>query len=252
MTFRYLFLAGLILLLGCNSARTKYLPNPAAPGFNQEGSDPQAIAIADEVMLAQGGRGAWDAMRYLSWNFFGNRTLLWDKFTGNVRIDWLKKSQKVVVNVQTGAGKVWIDETLQTHPDTIAKYLDMGKKVWINDSYWLVMPFKLKDSGVTLKYIGTGKTDSGLDSDILQMTFNGVGVTPDNKYHIWVDKSSKLVRQWAFFEKFSDEQPRFKSPWDDYKKMSPAPVFLSGSRGPGRSLEPVETPKEVPAGSFGY
>ena len=55
MTFRYLFLAGLILLLGCNSARTKYLPNPAAPGFNQEGSDPQAIAIADEVMIGGGG-----------------------------------------------------------------------------------------------------------------------------------------------------------------------------------------------------
>lgn len=237
-------------LLSCNTTGGKYTPNPAAQGFNKDASDAKAIQIADEVMQAQGGRGAWDAVRYVSWNFFGNRKLIWDKFTGNVRIDWLKKSQTVIVNIQTGQGKVMINNTVQTHPDTISKYADIGKKVWINDSYWLVMPFKLKDSGVTLKYLGEGKTESGLGAEMLQMTFAGVGVTPDNKYHVWVDKSSKLVRQWAFFEKFDNEKPNFTSPWDNYHTLSPIPVMLSDSRGKDRSLAPVETPKEVPAGTF--
>jgi hypothetical protein len=114
------------------------------------------------------------------------------------------------------------------------------------------MPYKLKDSGVTLKYIGEGKTEAGLNADILQLTFAGVGVTPDNKYHIWVDKTAKLVRQWAFFEKFSTEKPNFISPWDDYKTAAPIPVMFSGSRGKDRSLEPVETPKEVPPGTFDF
>jgi hypothetical protein len=247
-----IILFSLGIMLSCNASKSKFTPNPAAPGFNQEGSDARAIQIADEVMQAQGGRGAWDAVRYISWNFFGSRKLLWDKFTGNVRIDWLKKSQNVIVNIQTGQGKVMLDNVVQTNPDTILKYVEIGKKVWINDSYWLVMPYKLKDSGVTLKYIGEGKTEAGLNADILQLTFAGVGVTPDNKYHIWVDKTAKLVRQWAFFEKFSTEKPNFISPWDDYKTAAPIPVMFSGSRGKDRSLEPVETPKEVPPGTFDF
>lgn len=252
MTIKIFCWLSFAILLSCNSAGGKYTPNPAAPDFNSAASDEKAVRIADEVMVAQGGRGAWDATRYISWNFFGNRKLVWDKFTGNVRIDWLKKTQSVIVNINTGQGKVMINNTLQTNPDTIAKYVEIGRKVWINDSYWLVMPFKLKDSGVTLKYIGEGKTESGLDADILQLTFAGVGVTPDNKYHIWVDKSSKLVRQWAYFEKYANEKANFTNPWDDYKKMAPAPIMLSASRGKDRSMEPLETPKTVPAGTFEF
>ena len=61
--------------------------NPAAPGFNAAGSDSVAIQIADQVMYAQGGRKAWDKSRYFYWNFFGRRSLLWDKNGGKVRIE---------------------------------------------------------------------------------------------------------------------------------------------------------------------
>ena len=245
------YLIFLVLLWSCSQTKTKFSANPAAPGFDHEGSDAKAIAIADEVMQAQGGRGAYDAIRYISWTFFNSRTLVWDKFTGNVRIDWLKKQQNVVVNIQNNTGQVALNGVLQTHPDSIAKYLDLGKKVWINDSYWLVMPFKLKDSGVTLKYVGEGKTEGGLESDILQLTFKGVGVTPDNKYHIWVDKTSKLVRQWAFFKKYEDPKPEFITPWDDYKTASPIPVQFSSSRGAKfGGMAPIETPVNVEAGTF--
>ncbi|HHL71578.1 MAG TPA: hypothetical protein ENJ29_03615, partial [Bacteroidetes bacterium] len=45
--------------------------NPPAPGFNLADSDARAIAIADEVMQALGGRRAWDKTRYITWRFFG-------------------------------------------------------------------------------------------------------------------------------------------------------------------------------------
>jgi hypothetical protein len=48
----------------------KKIANPAAEGFNESGSDAKAMAIADEVMQAMGGRKAWDKTRYLSWKFF--------------------------------------------------------------------------------------------------------------------------------------------------------------------------------------
>jgi hypothetical protein len=75
------------------------------------------------------------------------------------------------------------------------------------------------------------------------MTFKGVGVTPDNKYHVWVDQESFLVTQWAFFEKFTDEKPGFINPWTDYKPFHNG-VMLSSGRGRG-NMSDIETPKEL-------
>ena len=232
----------------CTGACTPRLSNPPAPGFNSAGSDPKAVAIADEVMAAMGGRKAWDETRVISWNFFGRRTLLWDKKTGQCRIEWLNRPLKIIVNTNDGKGRVLLDNVEQTHPDSLAKYLDTGKKVWINDSYWLVMPFKLKDSGVTLKYLGDGKTEKGEAADLLQMTFAGVGVTPDNKYHIWVDKKSRFVTQWAYFEKAGDAQPKLINAWADYKKLGN--IWLSESRGERGGMAPVSVSDAPPAGAY--
>ena len=56
-----------------------YYDNPPAEGFNAEESSPFAVILADQVMNSMGGRKAWDDTNVLYWNFFGARTLLWDK-----------------------------------------------------------------------------------------------------------------------------------------------------------------------------
>lgn len=241
----------LLILAYCTALRvapqppTDPDPNPPAESFNASGSDAQAMTIADEVMKAQGGRRAWERTHYISWNFFGRRALVWDKWTGNVWVRWTGRPQEAVVNLKTRQGKVWLGGKEQTQPDTIAKYLGRAYEVWVNDSYWLVMPFKLKDSGVTLRYVGMGKTDAGADADILQLTFSSVGVTPDNKYHIWVDKQSRLVTQWAYFKHFNDEKPQFKDPWRDYKSYGN--ILLSGDRGrTNATLYPIEVLEVIP------
>lgn len=242
-----LALACVIALL--SPACSSKITNTPAPGFNAAGSDPKAMAIADEVMLAMGGRRAWDDTRCISWNFFGGRTLLWDKTAGMCRIEWQKKPLKIIVNLNNGTGKVLLDGVEQTQPDSLAKYLDIGKKVWTNDSYWLVMPFKLKDSGVTLKYLGEGNTEAGEKADMLQLTFQNVGVTPDNKYHVWVDQKTHLVTQWAYYAKFADEKPQFTGPWADYRQYGK--IMLSGSRGKERpGMTPIQVMDKAPEGAF--
>ncbi len=52
--------------------------NPPAPGFDEAGSDPKAVDLADVVMKAMGGRKAWDNTHLITWNFFGTRRLVWD------------------------------------------------------------------------------------------------------------------------------------------------------------------------------
>lgn len=202
--------------------------NPPATGFDLTNSDQKAIKIADKVMIAMGGRKSYDNTRYLFWNFFGSRTLLWDKKEGNVKIESKKDDYTLVMNINSMQGKVKRKGEVLTNPDSLAKYLQMGKDIWINDSYWLVMPFKLKDSGVTLTYVGEQEVE-GKMNDVLELRFKNVGKTPQNKYQVFVDQSNNLVSQWSFFPKAEDTEPRFSTPWTGYTKHGK--ILLSGGRG---------------------
>jgi hypothetical protein len=185
--------------------------------------------IKTKVITAMGGQKAYDKTRYISWNFFGSRNLIWDKNKGRVRIDNLKENTVMILNINEKTGKVLRKGVEVTNPDSVSKYLEDARKIWINDSYWLVMPFKLSDEGVTAKYLGKSKTEDGKSAEILELTFEKVGVTPNNKYHIFFDDETGLVSQWSHFSNFSDEKPRFTMPWKDYQKYGK--IMLSGDRG---------------------
>ncbi len=202
--------------------------NPPADGFDLENSDPAAIEIADLVMEAMGGRLAWDGTRYLAWDFFGARKLVWDKLSGNVRVDF-PDSTVYLLNINDGSGKALKQGEEITNPDSLAKELEKGKNIWINDSYWLVMPFKLKDSGVTLKHLGTRKTLEDTPSHVLELTFKEVGVTPQNRYLIYVDTTTNLVNQWAFYREAGQDSANFILPWGNYNHYGN--ILLSDERG---------------------
>ena len=151
-----------------------------------------------------------------------------------MRIESQREDFKARMNINDMSGEVWKDGNMLAQKDTLAKYLDRAKSMWINDSYWLVMPFKLKDSGVTLKYEGEEISDT-LQADILELTFTEVGKTPENKYWVYVDKKDRLVNQWAFFTTANDTIPRFVLPWKDYKNHGS--ILLSGNRGRSKLSE---------------
>lgn len=220
--------------------------NPPAEGFNLDGSDAKAIAIADEVMEAMGGREAWDNTHYVCWKFFGRDALVWDKWTGNVRID-AANGMTYLTNINDETGRVFNNGREITEADSVANIMQQAKSIWINHSYWLVMPFKLKDSGVTLTYVGEEATQDGLLADKLKLTFEGVGRTPQNMYHVWVDKQSRLVSQWAYFPSTDSEEPRFTMPWLAYKKHGD--ILLSASRGE-RSMEDIMVFEDLPETVF--
>ncbi len=80
------------------------------------------------------------------------------------------------------------------------------------------MPYKFKDSGVTLTYSGINQSADGREADILELRFTNVGVTPENKYRVWVDRESRLVSQWAFYADAEDTELRFIAPWQDWQR----------------------------------
>jgi hypothetical protein len=235
----------LILFLAISSQI--FAQNPAADGFDAANSDAKAIEIADNVMKAMGGRKAWDKTRYITWNFFGNRKHVWDKWTGNVRVEGVKDKSVALINVNNDSGTIFRKGELVTNPDSLAKYIKSANGAWINDSYWLLMPFKLKDSGVTLKYLGEAKTQKDEDAYLLGLTFKEVGNTPQNKYQVWVTKSDNLVKQWAYYPKAELDKPQFTLPWINYQKTGN--ILISGDRGE-RKLTDIKVIKKVESKTF--
>ena len=84
---------------------------------------PTASELASLTMETMGGEEAWHNTRYLYWDFFGNRCLLWDKWTGNVRIDSYADSTTYLVNINTLNGKSMVRGKLVTNPDSVDFYV---------------------------------------------------------------------------------------------------------------------------------
>ncbi len=206
--------------------------NPPAEGFDLEGSHQTAIGLADTVMENMGGREAWDKTRFLTWKFFGRRFHVWDKHTGDIRVEGVERDSGepyvILMNLHTKSGRAWRGGQ-ELDGEELAEMIDHGEAAWINDSYWLVMPYKLKDSGVTLTQVGPGELEDGRSGEVLQLTFHDVGRTPENKYHVWIAEDTGLVEQWAFFADAADEEARFITPWADWKRHGD--ILLSADRG---------------------
>jgi hypothetical protein len=243
----------IFLIVGCTSSNKESQHkiedlNPAAIGFDSIGSDAKAIAWADATMKAMGGRSKWDETRFISWNFFNRRDLIWDKYTGQVRVEAPMDTAIYLVNINDNTGKVLLKGNEVKDPDSLILLINKAKSTWINDSYWLVMPFKLKDTGVTLKYIGEGNTISGEPSTILGLTFSAVGVTPNNKYEVYITKKDTLVKQWAFFNDASQDSASVIWPWDNYKNHDG--LLLSSDRSDMKGPNNVKVFEELPDVTF--
>ncbi len=206
----------------------------------------RAEGIAHKVMEASGGEERWENTRYLHWDFFGIRELWWDKQEHRVRIEWPEKELIIIADLKDGKGKAWQgDEAVQDSTRKV-RLMSMAEKIWANDSYWLFMPFKMLDPGVRLKYLGEDSLSTG-PAHRLKMTFEEVGFTPQNKYHVWVDQKDHLVRKWAYFKKRDKKKPDMTTPWKDYTSYNG--LRLSSDRG-DRTIRDISVPDRFPEGTF--
>lgn len=219
--------------------------SPVAPGAAAAAPqhDPRAVEIAEAVLERMGGRDAWNATRHLRWHFFGNRVHYWDKWTNDVRIfsparaddpdterDEAQPATLWLMNIDSLEGRVWRDGQEVTDPAALDELLTRGHQIWVNDSYWMFMPYKLLDPGVSLTHAGPGQMADGRAAQVLELTFDeGVGYTPDNKYLVYVADDSGLVEQWDYFQDASDPEPGITTPWTGWERFGE--ILLATSRG---------------------
>jgi hypothetical protein len=188
-------------------------------------SDPKAVAIADKVMAAMGGPKAWEATRFVRFDFcvdregktLFTRTHTWDKWNGRYRLEGKTKEGDpfvVLMNINTKDGDAW-RKGKKLLGEEKKKELEEAFGAWTNDTYWLLMPYKLRDPGVNLAMAGEEKKD-GKTWDKLLLTFDNVGLTPKDKYWVYVNRDTGLVDRWDFVLK-GEQKPPSTFTWEGWK-----------------------------------
>ncbi len=195
-----------------------------------EERDAKAIELAQGVLTTMGGEDAWQGTRFLRFNFFGFRLHHWDRYTGRHRFEGTNRdgdSYVVLHNINTREGSVVVNgKTLKG--DDKATWLKRAYGAWINDTYWLIMPYKLLDPGVHLTYDGEEKIDD-ITFDKLKLTFDKVGLTPGDTYWAYINRETGLMERWAYFlEGWEDNREPTVWQWLDWQRHGE--IMLSSRR----------------------
>ncbi len=233
----FFLLFSTVLLLGmfaCDNIQT----NGPVASSKMGTADEMSAKLADSILIASGGREAWENTEYVKWNFFGNRRHVWNKKTNEVIIEGLKEKYKIRVNLNTLTGKVNYGGVDYVQQDTLKKYLTMGRDMWRNDSYWVFLPFKLRDPGVNLKYLGQKPFRTFEACHQIEMTFDGVGKTPQNRYIITIHPRTNNILHWDYFANASDTQSKMSTPWHMYEKYGD--IYLGSFRGENYMITEME------------
>jgi hypothetical protein len=234
---------------------------PLAARAETAAPDPRAVAVADRVMESLGGRAAWDALRGLRWTFGvavndtvrSSRRHAWDKHTGWHRVEGLGRDGVpflFITHVNTGEGRCWMGGQAIAG-DSLKKLVARAKSLWINDTYWLLMPYKLRDPGVTLG-LAEPVAEGGATFERLALSFADVGQTPGDRYWVWVDRADHRVKKW---EMILQSDPPAGPPtvytWEGWTRAGGLWFPTSHRNGPRDVFtSDVEAVDAFPAGTF--
>ncbi len=90
---------------------------------------------------------------------------------------------------------------------------------FINDSYWLLAPWKIFDPGVRLAYDGEKPCPDGTGGgscDVLKVWFENVGLTPKDIYWLWITREGRRMVAWQYLLNGAEEAPTMAL-WKDWK-----------------------------------
>ena len=169
--------------------------------------DRKAAIIAQNMMNAMGGQDAWNRAHFVRYDFIVNangntvasRSHVWDKHTGRYRLEDKTREGKprvVIFNIGNQQGDAYVDgKKLEGAAGTDA--VKEAYKAFINDMYWLSMPWKWMDAGVHLRYIGP-RARKSRNFDVVELSFDHVGLTPGDRYLAYISPRSSLMEHWEY------------------------------------------------------
>jgi hypothetical protein len=200
-------------------------------------ADAKAAAVAKQLSDAMGGQRTWDVLPYFRFDFVVVRDgkevarfkHWWDKRTGRDRVegpDDKGRTVTAIVDLKDRKGKSFTEGIVDTDPTNVANLMQMGYERWVNDTYWIIMPFKLRDPGAHLKYLREQRADGQL-YDVLRLSFQaGVGLTPGDRYTLYVNRRTHLLDKWEMMLQ-GQKPPPGVATWESWTPVGPVKLALN-------------------------
>jgi hypothetical protein len=217
--------------------------------------DPKAVALAQKTIDAMGGMEAWKQVRAIRFNFQVEpqgqtpRAVkhLWDRQNGRDHVDGTidGKATTAWVNLRTKEGQAWT-EGKKLEGAELRKALDWAHSRWINDTYWLIMPLKTLDAGVTLKH--EGEKDA---HEILHLSFSGVGETPGDQYRAYINKQTGLMDRWEYTLQDGNKGDWNWVEWQEFGKLKLSKLKKKSDGKVNIRFEPLAVLESADASYFG-
>ncbi|GAB4242120.1 MAG: hypothetical protein Tsb0034_19480 [Ekhidna sp.] len=136
----------------------------------------EAEQLADEMLSALNKR-AFDSLNYIGFTFRDVHSYQWDLAAKKVTVAW--DEQSIELDLNSG-----VDDY------NLLEY--KAYEYFINDSFWLIAPFKVRDDGVVRS---TVKLDEGRG---LLVSYTSGGLTPGDSY-LWIIDERGFPKEWRLW-----------------------------------------------------
>jgi hypothetical protein len=193
----------LLVFLIATAGFLYYISQPLPQGQ----SGPKAEELTDKIQKAINQK-AWDSTTAIAFTFAGKHHYLWDKKRNLVQAKWDDK--KVLYNTQTLAGVAYKNDQKLTGSDKTAA-IKKANDYFNNDSFWLIAPFKLRDTGTSRSIVVQDNQEA------LMVTYASGGSTPGDSYLWFLDDNykPKAWRMWVSIIPVGG----LETSWEDWKTV---------------------------------
>jgi hypothetical protein len=168
-----------------------------------------AIDIVDLIWKYTGGKDVFERARFVEFTFAwekqgeikGSRHHTWDRYSGDYVVEATDPENgdalKIYLNVESLDG-VALRNGEKLEGEQAKELLEGAYRMFINDTYWLLVQTKLSDYGVRLVF--DGHEGGGEERDqlvVLHVYFENVGLTPGDQYWLYVTHDGQIVK-WRY------------------------------------------------------
>jgi hypothetical protein len=188
-------------------------------------TDPEVARVYGRMMSVIAPDRGWERARYLEFDWAVGNTVRhhrWDRWEGNARYEVQSNGQTIVALFNTNdltAGRVWVDG-VELAGEEAQERLTSAYRAHVNDSYWLVMPYKWTDPGVNLRYLGEQVDEAGQTWEVVELRFDDdTGLTPQNMYHAFINPATGRMERWYHFS--SPDADPSPSDWTEWTQLGP-------------------------------
>ena len=136
----------------------------------------EAEELTDKMLTALNKEG-FDSLKYIAFTFPGGHSYEWNRLDNEVRVIWDDKDVLLDLNYSSD----------QYNTEEYQAY-----EYFINDSFWLIAPFKARDKGVIRS---TVEVEEGQG---LLVSYTTGGVTPGDSY-LWIIDENGFPQAWKLW-----------------------------------------------------